>query len=173
ALRLAAAAPDGRLSALAGARPRVWAWGRAEIDPGLGRFRARLAAQDPSASEVPWVDASGAPTGGGGPASAVLRSRTSGSMAIDVSAPAAAWLFVAEGYDRGWRASVDGIAAPVYRASGVFCAVPLAAGARHVVLRYRPASLLAGAVLSALGLVLLAAAARRGARGSGSGLPEP
>ena len=157
-LRLVYDAPDGRLYELTTARPRAWASGTAEIDPGLRRFWPRLEAKDPRAASVPWVDAADAPAGGAGPASVQLESRTSGAMHLAVTAATAAWLLVAEGYDPGWRATVDGAKAPVYRANGAFCAVPLPAGAHNVILTYRPRSLQVGAALSILGVLLLAAA---------------
>jgi hypothetical protein len=157
-------APDGRLYELKTARPRAWAAGFAEIDPGFHRFWPRLEAGDPASTSVPWVDASEAPAGGGGPASVRIVSRTPGTMRLAASAATAAWLVVAEGYDPGWRAAVDGAAAPVYRANGAFCAVPIPAGSRDVVLTYLPRSLQAGASLSVLGVLILAAGFRAGDR---------
>ncbi len=156
-LRLVYDAPDGRLYELTTARPRAWASGSAEIDPGFTRFWPLLGARDPRAVSIPWIDAADAPAGGGGPASVRLLSRTSGAIRLAATAATAAWIVVAEGYDRGWKATVDGAPARVYRANGAFCAVPLTAGARDVVLTYRPRSLETGAALSILGVLLLVA----------------
>src|ERR1035441_3155236 len=107
-LRLVYDAPDGRLYELTTARPRAWASGTAEIDPGLRRFWPRLQAKDPDRTSVPWVDAADAPAGGAGPASVQLESRTSGAMHLAGTAATAAWLLVAEGYDPGRRGGRSG-----------------------------------------------------------------
>jgi hypothetical protein len=57
--------------------------------------------------------------------------------------------------DPGWRATVDGRAVPVRRANTVFRAVDLPAGAHQVVFSYRPITVAAGALTSALGTVVL------------------
>jgi hypothetical protein len=50
----------------------------------------------------------------------------------------------------GWQATVDGQAVEIYRANYAYRAVALDAGAHEVVFRYRPLSLLAGALISAV-----------------------
>ena len=63
-------------------------------------------------------------------------------------------LVLADTYDPGWKATVDGRRADVLRANGAFRAVHLDAG-RHVVeMVYRPASVLAGALVSAVAVLL-------------------
>jgi uncharacterized membrane protein YfhO len=57
-------------------------------------------------------------------------------------------------YARGWTATVDGRAAPVFRANGKHRAVPLPAGRHEVVLRYRPPGLALGVALTALSAAL-------------------
>ncbi len=158
ALRLAYDAPDGRIWELPSARPRAWASGPAEIDPGFRRFWPALEGRDPRTSSVPWIDAADAPPGGEGAASARLASYEPGLVRVAVAAQTPAWLVVSEGFDRGWRARVDGAPARIFRANGVFLGVPLPAGAREVVLSYRPASFVAGAALSAIGACALLSA---------------
>jgi hypothetical protein len=58
-----------------------------------------------------------------------------------------------EAHDPGWRATVDGQPAPVLRSEGLFLAVRVPAGARHVHLRYRTPGAGVGVLLSALALV--------------------
>jgi hypothetical protein len=71
-------------------------------------------------------------------------------------APEEAWLVLAETYAiyPGWRASVDGVEAPLLVANGAATAIPLPAGAREVVLRFTPPGLRAGMAISAAGLAL-------------------
>lgn len=72
---------------------------------------------------------------------------------IALDAPAGGWLVVSEAFAPGWRATVDGLAAPVLRADGGIQAVPLGPGSRSVTLTFRPWSVVAGAWISALGVV--------------------
>jgi hypothetical protein len=82
-----------------------------------------------------------------------------------VELPRPGYLVLADTWDPGWRARVDGEPAEVLRANWVFRAVPVPAG-RHVVeLRYAPTSFRVGLVLAGLPLVLAAAlGARRAVR---------
>jgi hypothetical protein len=57
-------------------------------------------------------------------------------------------LVVAESYDAGWSATIDGRRATIMLANGYQRGVFVPADSRAVVFRYRPAGLLAGAVLS-------------------------
>jgi hypothetical protein len=68
----------------------------------------------------------------------------------------AGYLVLAEGYDPGWRARVDGQAAPVLRANMGLRAVAVPAGPHVVDLAYRPLSILAGLALSAFSLLAAA-----------------
>jgi uncharacterized membrane protein YfhO len=80
-----------------------------------------------------------------------------------------AYLLVRDSYDPGWGAEVDGREAALVRADGLWRAVRLAEGTHEVVLAYRPAPLLLGALLSlatALGLLVAYVLARRRARAS-------
>ena len=66
---------------------------------------------------------------------------------------------LADAWDHGWRAWVDGAPAPVLVANVAFRAVAVAAG-RHVVeMRYRPRAALVGLALSGLSLLALAVVA--------------
>jgi hypothetical protein len=60
------------------------------------------------------------------------------SLAADVDATGPGYLYVADGYDPHWRASIDGQPAPVLRANAAFKAVAIPAGRHRVTLDYRP-----------------------------------
>jgi hypothetical protein len=82
----------------------------------------------------------------------------------------AGFLVLLDGYDRGWRASVDGREAPLLRANVGFRAIAVPAGAHVVEMRYRPRSAMVGLLVSAVALGVVAAAllrigSRRGADG--------
>lgn len=72
----------------------------------------------------------------------------------------AVWLVLVDTDYPGWRASVDGQRAAIKRANGAFRAVRVPAGEHEVVFEYRPASLLVGVVVTALGLLGMGALLR-------------
>ena len=79
-------------------------------------------------------------------------------LRVEVDSPDGGYLVVLESYDPGWRAAIDGSAAPVVPANILFRGVAVTAG-RHVVeMTYRPASVVAGVIVSALCLLFGAAA---------------
>jgi Bacterial membrane protein YfhO len=80
----------------------------------------------------------------------------SDSADFEVVSNRAAYLVVVDTFDAGWRASIDGAAAPIYRANVAFRAVRVPAGRHFVRMRYRPLSVTVGLALSVL--TLLAAA---------------
>jgi hypothetical protein len=84
---------------------------------------------------------------------------------IEIQAQGGGWLVIAEGWDRGWRATCDGTPVDIVRVNQMAMAVPLAPGAHRVVLRYWPSGLSAGLALAAMALIGLAVGSRlRGGR---------
>ncbi|HEY7512270.1 MAG TPA: YfhO family protein [Vicinamibacteria bacterium] len=81
---------------------------------------------------------------------------------LEVRAEGPGLLVVAEAWDPGWSAAVDGEAAAVHRVNHAQIGVVLAAGRHQVTLRYRTRGLGTGLVLAGAGALALAAAARRG-----------
>ncbi len=79
-------------------------------------------------------------------------------VALTASTDAPGYLVLTDGYDPGWRATVNGAPAPILIANHAFRAVPLPTGVHEVIFEYRPRSFTLGAALSlaALGLWLLA-----------------
>ncbi len=105
-----------------------------------------------------------------------------GTDALKVSTPTgspAGVLVVADSWDEGWRAWVDGVEQPVLVANGYQRGVLVGAGAHTLVMRYRPPGLSAGVTVSVgagallLAWALLAVRARsrdsRGERTTNSG----
>ena len=89
-------------------------------------------------------------------------------VALEATATAPGFVVLVDTFDPGWKASVDGGAAPVYRANGAFRAVSVPAGRHLIEMRYRPARVAVGLLVSALtGLAGLAIVLgrRRGRRG--------
>lgn len=59
-------------------------------------------------------------------------------IALDVENPAPypVWLVYADGYDKGWSATINEQAAPLYQAYGAFKAIAVPPGASRVILRF-------------------------------------
>jgi hypothetical protein len=67
-----------------------------------------------------------------------------------------AYLVLADRYDDSWRAWIDGQESPLFRANGMFRALPVPAGAHEVVFSYEPTSVYFGAMISLASVVLVA-----------------
>jgi len=75
-------------------------------------------------------------------------------LVLDVELASAGWVVIADTWYPGWRAEVDGEAAPIHPANLAFRAVPVGAGSHRVELHYRPTSFRLG-----VGLFVAACAA--------------
>lgn len=64
-------------------------------------------------------------------------------------------LLVSEMHFPGWRAYVDGVEAPIYRANYLFRGVVVPAGHHVVTFLYRPSSVIVGTIVSALALLFV------------------
>jgi hypothetical protein len=96
-----------------------------------------------------------------------------GRWRIGVDGAQPALVVVAEAWFPGWKARVDGRAAPVVEADGGFVGVPVDAGPHQITLEYkRPASALGGRLVTLATLVILAGAAVRRRRAAGP-VPRP
>lgn len=89
---------------------------------------------------------------------AVVEVSQPGRWTFDTGAPERPRrLVVAETWDRGWRARIDGRPAHLEREHDLLLAVEVPAGARRVELVYRPRGLAGGLALGLAGLLALAA----------------
>jgi hypothetical protein len=153
------------LYGLADPLPRARVVGRLERVAGAPEALARVLspAFDPAGTLLlvgPPGPAEGRPAGV--PAEIVVDEP--GRVEVRTAAPFDGWLVLADTFYPGWRAEVDGIPAEIEAAYGMFRAVRLSAGEHRVKFRYAPASLGAGAALSAAALLGtgIAALRRRG-----------
>ena len=87
----------------------------------------------------------------------VIRERRPDRLVVDTDASARGHLVVAEAYQEGWKATLDGKEVPVRLANVLFRAVAVPAGSHRIELRYRPAAVYWGAALTATGVAALAA----------------
>ncbi|MEX1223696.1 MAG: YfhO family protein, partial [Pirellulales bacterium] len=84
----------------------------------------------------------------------IVRDRP-GDVELAVRSQGDALLILTESFHPGWQVRIDGQPGEVLRVYGDFIGVEVPDGASRVELRFRPASLRYGALLSACGLVLL------------------
>lgn len=80
-----------------------------------------------------------------------LLERDPDSIVLDAAMQCRGLVIVGENYDPGWRAWIDGQSAPVVEAYSVARAVVVSGGHHRIVMRFRPPSVLWGAVLSGTG----------------------
>ncbi|MHB1555848.1 MAG: hypothetical protein ACYC61_00070 [Isosphaeraceae bacterium] len=80
----------------------------------------------------------------------------SGRVRLDVVLNRPAIVVLADAFDPGWRATLDGQAAPVLRANRLMRAVAVPAGRHEIVYTFRPVSVLVGLGGSLAGMILLA-----------------
>ncbi|GEM_PF-1521405 len=91
--------------------------------------------------------------------SAQLTAYDHARMTADSTADGPGYVVFSEWYFNGWRATVDGSAAPVLRADVVLRAVPVPAGSHTLTLDYHPREFYVGAALSSVGGVIVLTAA--------------
>jgi hypothetical protein len=143
-----------RVLDLDGALPRARLVGRTRIADGVDALRAL--SDGPFDPRDEAIVATGAPLlGAPGPAGSVRwLERRADRQRLETTSARPSLLVEADTYDPGWRATVDGAAAPLVRANVAFRGVLVPEG-RHVVeLVYRPRSVVWGAVVGLVGLVV-------------------
>jgi hypothetical protein len=77
-------------------------------------------------------------------------------VAIDVDAAGPGLLVLTDTFYAGWRATVDGVAVPIYRANSLFRAVEVGAGRHRVGFAFRPTSFYLGAAVSLAAAIVIA-----------------
>jgi hypothetical protein len=98
----------------------------------------------------------------------------SDEVVLETDGAQAGYLMLADTYYPGWKATVDGGAAPIFPADVGFRAVPVPAGRHTVRFVYRPASLWSGVLVLAAAAVVAWVTARRSAKaGRGGSVPQP
>jgi hypothetical protein len=167
--REAASTPVVRLFERPRNRGRAWVVARLRSLPGPDEVLQRLhalvtAGIDPYDEALVTVeDAPEAmPADGHAERSETLRAAPG---RVDLRAAGPGWLVLAESWDRGWSAAVNGRPEAIVRVNHGVMAVHLPAGTHLVSFRYAPPGLLAGTATALLALVALAVWARpRGPR---------
>lgn len=157
-----------------GALPRAWLVGCARVADQGAAFAALGDASFVPAREV-ILAADPGERGACGPAgTARVTSFRGDRVAVEIEADEPAFVVMADAYDPGWKASVDGRPTALLRANVAFRAVAVPRGRHAVVLVYRPWSVSAGLAVSlasllALGVVTARARQSRARRPAGTG----
>ncbi len=79
--------------------------------------------------------------------------RSGNRIQLDARMACKGMVILSETFFPGWRATVDGRAAPIYEADGPLRGIVVKAGTHQIEMRYRPMSVYAGAGLTAIGLL--------------------
>lgn len=156
--------PLPRVRFRAAARPPAWPGepGRSLVDREYDPEREVLiAGAGPPATAAPSVP--GEPRVNGEVPIAVVEDRPE-SLRLRLAAPVPGWLVVADAWDPGWRATVDGDPAAILKADTMFRAVAVPAGAHEVTMVYAPPAARRGFLLGGLGALLVLGLAIAGAR---------
>jgi hypothetical protein len=90
------------------------------------------------------------------PATVSFANYTSNQITLATSTAEPRFLVLSEMYFPGWRAYVDDVETPIYRANYLFRGVVVPPGQHTLVFAYRPTAVLVGAVISLVALVLAA-----------------
>ncbi|MBX3176442.1 MAG: YfhO family protein [Candidatus Hydrogenedentes bacterium] len=97
----------------------------------------------------------GAPAGEGDPGASVhLRHESHETVEVRVESPRPGILVLADSYDPGWQARVNGKRAPILRVNGLFRGLYLPEGAHTVVFTYTPASVTIGLLVTGASLLI-------------------
>ena len=146
-----------RVFAVPNTLPRAYVVGGVRVADGIAGFEVLLDPGFDPRREVllPAGSPSATPSGFWGRCR--IASERADRVRIEAELGADGHVVLVDGYDPGWRVTLDGRPAPLLRANMAFRAVAVPAG-RHVVeMVYRPRAVLAGLLLS--GLTALTAAA--------------
>jgi hypothetical protein len=148
----------------AGALPRAYAVPQAQIVSDEAQALASVVAAGERLHEIVYLELEGQPPPPSLGATAPTDYRIEiadyrlNRVTVHAFMGAPGFLVLADTYYPGWRATVDGAAAPLYRANSLVRAVYLPAGDHQVELVYRPPDFIAGAALSGLSLLVVGAA---------------
>ena len=138
--------------------PRAWLTGRVILEPDMEKTYQWLTAEgfDPARQVVLASQPDGFKATENCGGTVDWRLREPEHLALHVAVDAPCVLVLSELDYPGWRATVDGVSAPILRTNGILRGLALPSGEHQVAFDYRPVSVSAGAVISVLTLALAA-----------------
>ncbi len=139
--------------------PRAWLVNQMEVEPDENRLWQRLASDDfdPFSSVLLASLPDGYHSGINPSCNGEIRwqERQPERLTLETSTEQPCILVVSELHYPGWQATVDSASVPILKAYGVLRAIVLPAGSHVIELTYRPPSVIVGAIISLLTLVLV------------------
>jgi membrane protein YfhO len=132
--------------------PRAWIVHETLVEPSAARAAEQLGAPGFDARRIALIDLPVAvePLAEGARETARVSSITPNRMELTVDAQSRGLLVLSENYYPGWHADIDGKSAPIYRVDSGLRGLVVPRGHSRVVLRYAPASVYWGGLLTAL-----------------------
>ena len=88
------------------------------------------------------------------PVAVKVLNKTSNRVTLQISNPQPGFLYIDQTYFPGWKATINGQQAKLYRANVAFTALPVEAGELKIELVYDPISFWSGLWLTVVGLIL-------------------
>jgi hypothetical protein len=145
--------------------PEVRSLDRVRFHPGQAEaLAAARTAGYPFGESGEWVETpGGAPPGpgSGDDAELVVSESRSSRLRLRTRSAAPVWVEIGRTFDDGWQATIDGVEAPLHRTAIGQMGLRVPAGERRVELSYFDPLVPAGALLGAVGLVVVARSRRR------------
>lgn len=154
---------------LADPLPRAYLVDRVEIEPDSVAILNRFIAGGEDPHRIAFVSEGRPLRGDAAPRAGRIRwlAGNNHSVRLEVDAPARSLLVLTDTWYPGWTVSIDGERAPIERVNWHFKGVYLEPGEHRVRFEYRPRGIVPGAIVSAIGLLVLVgvviAGGRRGA----------
>jgi membrane protein YfhO len=132
--------------------PRAWTVHETMIEPSAARAAARLGTPgfDPRRTALIDVPVAVEPLAEGARETARVSGIAPNGMELEVDVQSRGLLVLSENYYPGWRATIDGQNAPVYRVDSGLRGLVVPRGHSRVVLRYAPASVYWGGLLTSV-----------------------
>lgn len=154
-LELVHQSDEGRIYRNPQALPRAWLVHQVEVIPDDEAQLDRLARSDFDPATTAIIPEAVPQLGPPAPAPTPTVSYAPNQVVVRAETPSAALLVLADAFHDGWRVTVDGQDAPLYRANYALRGVWLPAGTHTVVFTFRPVTYIVGGVISAAALLLI------------------
>jgi hypothetical protein len=132
--------------------PRAWIVHETMVEPSAERAASRLETPGFDARRTALIDVPVAvePLADGAQESARVLEITPNRMELEVDVQSRALLVLSENFYPGWRATIEGQNAPIYRVDSGLRGLVVQPGHSRVVLRYAPASVYWGGLLTSI-----------------------